>query len=300
MYIDYVRVYQRGTPRPDRLSAFSQIEAENFSSQSGVETESCSDTGGGQNIGYIQNGDYVVYAGVDFGSGATGFKARVASANSGGAIEIRLDSIDGPLVGTCLVPGTGGWQDWVTVNASISGASGIHDLYLKFTGGSADLMNVNWFTFSKTSATPTKQMEIMTWVPPYSQNAWKKALQANTGGNYNPRNTLTRIGAQFFRVQSNGGITQLVADSDLQWVADYCKNNGIKFLICIYNHDNGWNWQMAANAFTNNRSTLINNLINLVNRWNADGVDIDFEGNENGDPYRSEFGVFIRELHLSI
>lgn len=44
------------------------------------------------------------------------------------------------------------------------------------------------------------------------------------------------------------------------------------------------------------RSTLIDNLINLVNRWNAAGVDIDFEGNESGDPYRSEFGVFIREL----
>ncbi|WP_152344620.1 carbohydrate-binding protein, partial [Mycobacterium tuberculosis] len=108
------------------------------SSQSGLETENCSDTGGGLNIGYIQNEDYAVYAGLDFGSGATGFSARVASATSGGTIEIRLDSIDGPLVGTCVVPGTGGWQTWVTVNASVSGVSGSHDLYLKFTGGSAD------------------------------------------------------------------------------------------------------------------------------------------------------------------
>lgn len=50
------------------ISAFSPIGAESFSSQSGLETEGCSDSGGGLNIGYIQNGDYAVYAGVDFGS----------------------------------------------------------------------------------------------------------------------------------------------------------------------------------------------------------------------------------------
>ncbi|RCX14850.1 dockerin type I repeat protein, partial [Anaerobacterium chartisolvens] len=135
------------TPR----SAFTQIEAESYNSQSGIQNGSCSE--GGECVGYIENGDYTVYKKIDFGSGATSFQARVSSATSGGNIEIRLDSINGTLVGTCAVPETGGWQNWVDVKCNVSGASGEHDLYLKYTGGSGYLFNVNWFTFSTGGST---------------------------------------------------------------------------------------------------------------------------------------------------
>ena len=69
----------RPTPTPTPRSAFSQIEAESYNTQSGIQTESCGE--GGQDIGYIENGDYVVYNNIDFGSGATGFQARVASSH---------------------------------------------------------------------------------------------------------------------------------------------------------------------------------------------------------------------------
>lgn len=75
------------------------------------------------------------------------FKARVASATSGGNIELRIDSIDGPVVGICPVAGTGGWQEWADATCEVSDLKGVHDLYLKFTGGSGYLLNVNWFTF---------------------------------------------------------------------------------------------------------------------------------------------------------
>lgn len=125
----------------------SRIEAESYSSQSGIQTETCSE--GGQDIGYIENGDYAVYNNVNFGDGVTSFQARVASGVSGGNIEIRLDSVNGTLVGTCPVTGTGGWQTWATKTCSVSGASGTHNVYLKFTGGSGYLFNINWFQFSK-------------------------------------------------------------------------------------------------------------------------------------------------------
>jgi uncharacterized protein (DUF608 family)/regulation of enolase protein 1 (concanavalin A-like superfamily) len=141
------------TPTPNNSSAFSQIEAENFSSQSGIQTESCSE--GGLNVGWIENGDYMVYNNLDFGTGATGFDARVASATGGGNIEVRLDSLTGTLVGTCVVAGTGGWQSWSTRSCGISGVSGVHNLYLKFTGGASYLFNVNWFKFTDSGATPT-------------------------------------------------------------------------------------------------------------------------------------------------
>ena len=88
------------------------------------------------NVGYIENGDWIKVKGVGFGAGATSFAARVASATSGGTIELHLDSATGTLVGTCSVPGTGGWQTWTDVTCPVSGATGTHDLYLRFTGGS--------------------------------------------------------------------------------------------------------------------------------------------------------------------
>ena len=100
------------------------------------------------NVGWIENGDYIKVKGVAFGAGATSFTARVASATSGGRIEVRLDSATGTLVGTCTVPGTGGWQTWTTVTCPVSGATGTHDLYLRFAGGSGYLFNVNWWQFT--------------------------------------------------------------------------------------------------------------------------------------------------------
>lgn len=141
------------TPAPTPRTAFAQIEAESFNSQSGVEIEACSE--GGSGIGYIENGDYIGFQKIDFGSGANSFQARVASQTSGGTIELRIDSPTGQLIGTCQVSGTGGWQTWTNVTCSLdgSGVSGLHDLYLKFTGGSGYLFNINWFKFSANAQT---------------------------------------------------------------------------------------------------------------------------------------------------
>jgi hypothetical protein len=128
------------------INSFSQIEAENFNSQSGIQTESCSE--GGLDVGYINNGDWTEYNNVDFGSSAATFNARVASNTSGGNIEVRLDSATGTLIGTCAVSGTGGWQNWTTVSCNVSGATGVHNLYLVFKGGSGYLFNFNWFKFN--------------------------------------------------------------------------------------------------------------------------------------------------------
>jgi len=134
------------TPIEDR-TAYEKLEAESYNSQSGIQNVTCDE--GTEAIGYTENGDYAVYKSIDFGSGATSFQTRAASATSGGNIEIRLDSITGPLVGTCSVVGTGDWQTFSNSSCNVSGVSGKHDLYLKFTGESGYLLNMNWFIFGK-------------------------------------------------------------------------------------------------------------------------------------------------------
>ncbi|MFF5026444.1 glycoside hydrolase family 16 protein [Streptomyces collinus] len=159
MVVDYVQVLQSSgggggtTPPPSgSRDAYSPIQAESYDSQSGVSTETTTDTGGGQDIGYLANGDWALYKGVKFGSSAaTQFNARVASgAASGvsGLVEVRLDSRSNTPIGSFALSNTGGWQSWRTVPANIGAVTGTHDVYLTFTSGQpADFVNVNWFDF---------------------------------------------------------------------------------------------------------------------------------------------------------
>ncbi|MGW4064721.1 glycoside hydrolase family 16 protein [Amycolatopsis sp. NPDC004747] len=163
MVVDYVTVTTRGgggtttpptttTPPSGGGSAYSTIQAESFGQQSGVITEATTDTGGGQNIGAVANGDWALYPNIDFGgSAATNFQTRVASgaaAGVSGLVEVRLDSRSNAPIGSFAVGNTGGWQSWRTVPANISSVTGVHNVYLTFTSGQpADFVNLNWFTF---------------------------------------------------------------------------------------------------------------------------------------------------------
>lgn len=140
-----------GAPQIGTLNPYVTQEAETINWGNGIETEASSE--GGVNVGWIENGDWIRVRGVAFGTGASSFTARVASGSSGGNIELRLDSATGPLVGTCAVPGTGGWQTWTNTSCAVSGATGTRDLYLRFTGGSGYLLNINNWRFTGGSAT---------------------------------------------------------------------------------------------------------------------------------------------------
>jgi hypothetical protein len=149
--IPTIRMSTTGPTALGTLNPFQQVEAETIAFSSGLKTEVCSE--GGIDVTQISNGDYIKVKGVDFGTGALSFDARVASAASGGNIELHIDSQTGTLLGTCAVPGTGGAQTWMTKSCAVSGATGVHDLYLRFTGGSgASLFNFNWWKFTPRDA----------------------------------------------------------------------------------------------------------------------------------------------------
>ncbi|GAB2641606.1 glycoside hydrolase family 16 protein [Kribbella swartbergensis] len=161
MIVDYVAVTSRGggttpptTPPPGGSSAYSTIQAESYGQQSGMGLEATTDTGGGQNLMQISNGDWALYRGIDFGStAATQFVARVASGAAGGVsglVEVRLDSRSNAPIGSFAIANTGGWQSWRTVPANISAVTGVHDVYITFTSGQpADYVNLNWLAFGR-------------------------------------------------------------------------------------------------------------------------------------------------------
>jgi hypothetical protein len=129
------------------LNPFEQVEAETIAFSSGLKTEACSDTGAGLNVTSINSGDYIKVKNVDFLDGVTAFEARVSSAAGDAKIELYLDSQNGEPFGTCDVSGV---ASWTTQTCSVSGASGEHDLFLKFVGADGELFDFNWWKFTGT------------------------------------------------------------------------------------------------------------------------------------------------------
>ena len=119
----------------------SGVEASSFSVQSGIDLENCEE--GGQDVAYIENGDYIGFKDVDFGGGPSAMDLRLASPNGNASVEIRVDAPDGKLIGTCDVKETGGWQKWATQRTDLEKTTGVHDLYLVFKGGDGYLFNIS-------------------------------------------------------------------------------------------------------------------------------------------------------------
>ena len=94
----------------------------------------------------IDEGEYIMVKGVNMGKGAKTFIASVSSSLYGGSIELRLDDVDGPLIGTLDVPYTR--FKYETLSTSLSNAKGVHDLYMVFKGTKRqkrNLFNFDWW-----------------------------------------------------------------------------------------------------------------------------------------------------------
>ncbi len=87
---------------------------------------------GGTCSGFIRLGDQLRFDAVDFGSGSDRIEFR-AAAPSASSIEVRVDSAEGGLLGTCKVEPTGDWQNWRSFTAAIQPTSGRRKVFLVFT-----------------------------------------------------------------------------------------------------------------------------------------------------------------------
>lgn len=127
------------------ISAFETIQAEAYDSQEGVRVEDLAS--GGQNIGFIENGDWIMFRKVDFENGAKSVKLNI-SGNAAG-IELYLDKMEETPAAKISFNGTNGFSDYQELEYTIPTITGVHSLYLKFTGGEGYLLNADSFVFGK-------------------------------------------------------------------------------------------------------------------------------------------------------
>lgn len=131
-----------------RFQIEGKIKGSDFAVNKGLTLETCSDTDGGQDLGYTDSGDYLefnVYVKV---AGTYLVQYRYAAQSATGSIELALN--DGGVkksIKTTSLPPTGGWQTWNTVSDTVGLPLGIHTLRIQVASAG---FNFNWANFLKT------------------------------------------------------------------------------------------------------------------------------------------------------
>jgi arabinoxylan arabinofuranohydrolase len=144
----------KGVKQVKHLNPFARIEAVTMAWNVGIQAEPLVSEAGepvtpvNLAVTNIENGDWTAVSRVDFGKGASAFKASISSASEGGIIELRLDKPNGQLIGELDVSSTNGWNNWNELTTDVTGAEGVHDLYFVFKGRpNQELFQINYWEF---------------------------------------------------------------------------------------------------------------------------------------------------------
>lgn len=93
----------------------------------------------------LDGGEYIRLRGVDFGKGAKQFNITAASTGAA-TITLRLDSQDGPAIGTVTIGNTGSVEKYKAFSGKVKDATGVHDLYICIDKANGDV-RLDWWTF---------------------------------------------------------------------------------------------------------------------------------------------------------
>lgn len=127
-------IYMTGTVRaPER------IEGTDFASQSGIIVEDSI-------LGFIEPGDWLRYLARDLTNKNTlAFRYSYGNAEAGRKMEVRIDSLTGPVIGEWTQKTTGSWHTWAEAEIELAPTTGMKEIFLVFTGPTPGyVMNIDW------------------------------------------------------------------------------------------------------------------------------------------------------------
>ncbi len=121
------------------------IQAENYSTMSGIAVETTTDTGGGKNVGYLDANDWMAYANNRVYIPVAGsYKVTYRIAGPGGG-KFALKEADGSVTyDTVTVNNTGGFQTWINQERIVTLPQGSHTFMLSIISRGSGF-NINWF-----------------------------------------------------------------------------------------------------------------------------------------------------------
>jgi hypothetical protein len=169
----------------------------------GVDLQESEDVGGGYNVGWTADGEWLEYTIYDVIAGTYQIDLRIAVNTdvSGKAIVVILD---GKTLGTVDLVNTGDWQNWQTLsleNVEIAAGSD-QVLRLEFVGGGVNLNSIEFLAGAPTSGNIALGKTATQSTTGYDGLA-SRAVDGNTDG-----------------VWVNGSVTHTLTESEAWWQVD--------------------------------------------------------------------------------
>lgn len=223
------------------------IQAENFDSQHGVRTSRTNDVGGGDFVGWIQNGDYTEYDVIVPSAGIYKLQLRVSGKDRTTTINLKTD---GRTISNAAVTPTGSFSTWKTVSTTLPLSSGRQTLQFEFNGSSGYLIDMNWFSLALVGddipTTSDRQLDRSNWMVyagNNSDNAYL-AIDGNAGSRWSTR-TRQANGQEFYvNLGANQEFDRIVLDTT-QSSNDYPRSYEVDVST------NGSNWTTVAQGAGN-------------------------------------------------
>lgn len=132
----------------------TKLEAENYCQQSGLLTEKTSDVGGGLNVGFLDNGDYMIFPIQTTKNADYIADFRLASLSGGGSMKILIDEKE---VANLDIAMTGDWQAWANQEVTLPIDTGKHFLKILVSSGG---WNLNFFDLTLDEIITSNHSEI--------------------------------------------------------------------------------------------------------------------------------------------
>lgn len=152
----------KGVEQLEPINPYKRVEAETIAWTSRIKRDrdrpydwapgvtTAMNDGTGVYVTRTTDRSYFKVAGVDFGKGAKTFIASVANGQPHSTIELRLDRVDGPAIGSMDVGATGAPGQWREKSTNVSNAIGVRDLYMVFKGrGEQSMLDIDYWRFAR-------------------------------------------------------------------------------------------------------------------------------------------------------
>ena len=125
-----------------------RIEAEDYSTMSGIQTQETNDSDGNLNVGWIDVGDYMEYQLTIPTAGNYTIAYRISSVVGGSSVDV---TVDGELALSTELNATGAWSTWDTQLDTLQLPAGDITLRLAVTGTN---WNINWIDLTLIDEAP--------------------------------------------------------------------------------------------------------------------------------------------------
>jgi beta-glucosidase len=151
-----------------------KVEAEAYTTMSGVQTEATADTGGGLNVGWIDPNDWMEYSVNVQTAGNYTVSYRIASNIAAPILQLKT-----PVTTyTVNLSNTGGYQTWTTITNTIALNAGVQTIRVTaLTNG----FNFNWMQFATVSGTNVALNKVTTSSSNEGAFVSSNAVDGNTG-----------------------------------------------------------------------------------------------------------------------